>query len=186
MNDRIMEVVRHEIKRRGLRFTMAELAKLSGMSTKTLYGIFSSKEELITAILDDTMNELKEKEKAILENNELSTLTKLKKCLVLVPADFQFVDMNLITDLQRFYPLQWKLLDQFLNQQWDSILSLFNEGISEGILRSFNTELFIDLYVGGFYRLIEDPSARKSNKGLQESLEDMVDILLSGIVQKEG
>ncbi|MEC0258860.1 TetR/AcrR family transcriptional regulator [Paenibacillus lautus] len=186
MRDRIVDAASNEIRRRGLRFTMGDLAKRLGMSTKTLYGYFPSKDVLIATILHDAIVELQEKEKEIMGNPDLTTLDKLKQCLILIPTDFQFIGLNLITELQRYYPDQWKTLDQFLNKQWDSITELFHEGINQGWLRPFNTKIFIDLYVGGLYRLIEDSSENKSSITLHEGLRDMGEILLSGIIKKEG
>lgn len=129
---------------------MGELAKQLGMSTKTLYGYFPSKDVLIATILHEAIVELQEKEKDIMGNPDLTTLDKLKQCLILIPTDFQFIGLNLITELQRYYPDQWKTLDQFLNKQWGNITELFHEGINQGWLRPFNTKIFIDLYVGAF------------------------------------
>ncbi|WP_339293340.1 TetR/AcrR family transcriptional regulator [Paenibacillus sp. FSL W8-0187] len=186
MRERIVEAASKEIRRSGLRFTMGELAKQLGMSTKTLYGYFPSKDVLIATILHKAIVELQEKEKDIMGNPDLTTLDKLKRCLILIPTDFQFIELNLITELQRYYPDQWKTLDQFLNKQWDSITELFQEGINQGWLRPFNTKIFIDLYVGGLYRLIEDSTENKSSITLHEGLRDMGEILLSGIIKKEG
>lgn len=169
-----------------MRFTMGELAKQLGMSTKTLYGYFPSKDVLIATILHEAIVELQEKEKDIMGNPDLTTLDKLKQCLILIPTDFQFIGLNLITELQRYYPDQWKTLDQFLNKQWGNITELFHEGINQGWLRPFNTKIFIDLYVGGFYRLIEDSAANKSSMTLQEGLREMGEILLAGIIKREA
>ncbi|OIB01843.1 TetR family transcriptional regulator [Paenibacillus sp. LC231] len=185
MKERIVAAASHEIKRRGLRFTMGDLAKRLGMSTKTLYGWFPSKDVLISTIFREAIIELQEKEKDIMNNPDLNTLDKLERCLILIPTDFQFIGLNLITELQRYYPDQWKTLDEFLNKQWDSITELFEEGINQGLLRPFNSKVFIDLYVGGLYRLIEDSSENKSSITLQESLRDMGEILLSGIIKKK-
>ncbi|MBT2763420.1 TetR/AcrR family transcriptional regulator [Paenibacillus sp. ISL-20] len=186
MRDRIVEAASNEIMRRGLRFTMGDLAKRLGMSTKTLYGYFPSKDVLIATILHEAIVELQEKEKDIMGNPDLTTLDKLKQCLILIPTDFQFIGLNLITELQRYYPDQWKTLDQFLNKQWGNITELFHEGINQGWLRPFNTKIFIDLYVGGFYRLIEDSAANKSSMTLQEGLREMGEILLAGIIKREA
>lgn len=186
MRERIVEAASKEIRRSGLRFTMGELAKQLGMSTKTLYGVFPSKDELIAEILTGAIDELQHKEKEIMNNVSLSTLEKLRRCLILIPADFQFIELNLITELQRYYPYQWNRLDQFLNEQWGSITELFQEGIRQGLLRPFNAKIFIDLYVGGFYRLMEDSAANRSSMTLQEGLHDMGEILLAGIIERES
>ncbi|AWB44209.1 TetR/AcrR family transcriptional regulator [Paenibacillus sp. CAA11] len=186
MRERIVEAASKEIRRRGLRFTMGELAKQLGISTKTIYSIFPSKDELIHALLNKAISELVAKEQEILNHPEYSTEDKLKKCLILVPVDFQFIKMSLIIELQRYYPKQWQMLDQFLNHQWDSIIALFRDGTEQGLFRPFNTAIFIDLYVGGFYRLIEETSDRQNSGTLLENLQDLTDILLSGILSKSG
>ncbi|KKO55482.1 TetR/AcrR family transcriptional regulator [Paenibacillus sp. DMB20] len=186
MKDRILEAARKEIQKRGLRFTVGELAKQLGISTKTLYGHFPSKDELIEVILNEAILELQVKERDIRSDSTLNTVDKLKKMLVLIPADFQFIDTNLLIELQRYYPKQWNILEQFINEQWDGIIELINVGVDQGLLRSFNTKIFIDLYVGGLHRIIEGSPKSKNNSTLHDSLQEMGEILMSGVFKKEG
>ena len=60
---------------------------------------------------------------------DLTTLDKLERCLILIPTDFQFIGLNLITELQRYYPDQWKTLDEFLNKQWTASLNYLKKGL---------------------------------------------------------
>lgn len=186
MKERILEASRREFEKKGFRFTMGELARHLGVSTKTLYGYYPSKDELLSDILTQAIDELKLKEKEILENPSLDNIEKLKKCLVLMPADFQFAQLSHLEELQRYYPKQWEILDQFITEQWNGIVSLINNGILSGTIRPFNTEVFIDLYIGGLYRLMENSSRVGNGLSLLETLKEMVDILLVGILKKEG
>lgn len=184
LKDRILKVSISEAERKGFRFTMGELAKQLGMSTKTLYGYYPSKEEILNEMIDLAIDELKMKEEEILHESALSLLEKLKKCLVLVPADFKFAQLQYLEELQRYYPKQWETLDQFIQEQWTGIFSLIDEGIATNQIRPFNKEIFIEVYVGGLYRLMEHASKNRNMISLQDTMLEMVDILMLGILKE--
>jgi AcrR family transcriptional regulator len=165
---------------------MGELARQLGVSTKTLYEYYPSKDELLRDILNQAIYELKVKEKEIMHDPTLDILEKLKKCLILIPADFQFAQLKYLEELQRYYPKQWEILDQFINEQWEGIISLINEGILMEKIRPFNTKIFIDIYIGGLYRLMEHSSRNENKVTLLETMEEMVEILLQGILKQES
>ncbi|MFD0695781.1 TetR/AcrR family transcriptional regulator [Paenibacillus sp. GCM10027628] len=186
MKNRILEWSRKEIQRKGFRFTMSDLARQVGISTKTLYELYSSKDELIDDLLNLAIDELQSKEKEVVANASLNSIEKLQKLLVLLPVDFQYFHISRLEELQRYYPKQWKTLDRFINQQWEGVHILIQEGISKGLFRPFHIELFIELYVGGLYRLMEQSARSENQKTLSNALQDMVDILLLGIVKEKG
>ncbi|MFJ8090585.1 TetR/AcrR family transcriptional regulator [Lysinibacillus sp. NPDC095746] len=183
MKDRILKVSISEAERKGFRFTMGELAKQLGMSTKTLYGYYPSKEELLNEMIDLAINELKKKEEEILHDSTLNLVEKLQKCLVLIPADFQFAQLKYLEELQRYYPKQWETLDLFIHEQWTGIFSLLDEGIATKKIRAFNKEIFIEVYIGGLYRLMEHGAKNRNMMSLQDAMQEMVDILMHGILE---
>lgn len=186
LKERILEGARKELKRKGFRFTISELATQLGISTKTFYEYYPSKNELIGDILNQAIKELKVKENEILLDLTIDTVEKLKKCLILIPVDFQFAQLGHLEELQRYYPMQWEILDSCIREQWESVLSLMNEGILLEQIRPFNTQIFIDLYIGGLYRLMDNSSSNKNNVTLLETMEELVDILMHGILKKDG
>lgn len=183
MRERVLAFTRKEIQRSGFRFTMNGLAKHLGMSTKTLYEWYPSKDTLIQDIVQRAIDELKMREKELAEDVSLNPVQKLKKMLILLPQDFQLFDLRRLHELQRYYPEIWKQVDQFITEQWDGVRRIINEGFSRDMLRPFHTDLFIDLYIGGLYRLLEQSSTGEMKKTLAEALEEMVDILLNGIAK---
>jgi AcrR family transcriptional regulator len=185
LKDRILKVSISEAERKGFRFTMGELAKQLGMSTKTLYGYYPSKEELLSEMIDLAINELKMKEKEILHDSNLNLIEKLQKCLVLIPADFQFAQLQYLEELQRYYPKQWETLDQFIHEQWTGIFSLIDEGIASNKIRPFNKEIFIEVYIGGLYRLMERATKNRNMISLQDTMQEMVDFLMLGILKDD-
>ena len=72
----------------------------------------------------------------------------------------------------------------FIHGQWTDIFSLIDEGIAANQIRPFNKEIFIELYVGGLYRLMEHASKNRKMISLQDTMQEMVDILMLGILKE--
>lgn len=183
LKDRILKVSISEAERKGFRFTMGDLAKQLGMSTKTLYSYYPSKEELLNEMIDLAIHELKLKENEILHDATLHLVEKLQKCLVLIPADFTFAQLQYLEELQRYYPKQWETVDKFIHEQWSGIVTLIDEGIVTNKIRTFHKEIFIEVYIGGLYRLMERASQNRDMMSLQDTMQEMVDILMLGILK---
>ncbi|MDT3425393.1 AcrR family transcriptional regulator [Paenibacillus forsythiae] len=181
MKQRILAQAKQQILTRGFRFTMADMAKQCGISTKTIYECYASKEELIRDLVEQAIEEVKEREQAILNDPRLGTMDKLQALLVLLPQDFQFFEFNRLYELQRYYPEVWNSLNAFMEEQWDGVTQMIREGQAEELLGNFNTSLFIQMYIGGLHRLMEQASAHPGRLTLREALDELVDILMNGI-----
>lgn len=179
MKHQIIQAAVQEIAHRGLKFSIRDLAGRLGISTKTLYQHFASKEIMIQYLVEQSVTDMKEKELSLLENRSLSLQEKLREMLIVIPQAFTFTDMRVLEELRKMYPGQWAILDEYLNQGWDNIRLLFQEGIARGEFRQFDSELFIQTYVGGVYQIMHN--SRFGGKGLQEALTGVVDLLLTGI-----
>lgn len=176
-----MQQAQQEIFRSGFRFTIADIARQCGVSTKTIYEWYSSKEELIHDMVQQAIDEIKKREQAIIHDQTLNTMDKLRALLVLLPQDFQFFDIKRLFELQRYYPEVWKYLNSFMEEQWDGVKQIVAVAQAEGLLGTFNEELFIQLYIGGLNRLMEQASVNQVGLTLGEALDEMVDIMINGI-----
>jgi len=181
LKKRIMLQAQQEIYKSGFRFTMADIAKQCGMSTKTIYQWYPSKEELIQDMVQDAMDEIKALEQAILKDQTLNSMEKLKALLVMLPRDFQFFDMKRLYELQRYYPEVWARLNSFMEEQWDGVDQIVAEAQAEGVLATFNRLLFIQLYLGGLNRLMEQDYTKQTGLTMREALDGMVDMMIDGI-----
>ncbi|BCG61555.1 TetR/AcrR family transcriptional regulator [Paenibacillus sp. URB8-2] len=181
MKQRILAEARQEIYKSGFRFTMADMARRCGLSTKTIYECYSSKEDLILDMVQQAIDELTEREQSIVNDPKLGTMDKLRALLVLLPRDFQFFDIKRLHELQRYYTNVWNIMDSFLTEQWDGVTQMLAAAQAEGLLEKFNTALFIQLYIGGLYRLMEQASTGAAQMTLRQALDEMVDIMLNGI-----
>ncbi|WP_372629395.1 TetR/AcrR family transcriptional regulator [Cohnella sp.] len=183
MRDRIRQAAIQEVRQRGLKFSVRELANRLGISTKTLYQHYASKELLIAELADLSIAAMKEREAQVLNDAAMPLVRKLYETLIVVPQAFAFSDTRLLNELKNAYPVQWRVIDEYRNEGWDNIRQLIRQGIEEGALRPFDVDLFINAYVGAIYRLMdrEAADARQGDLPLGETLARTVELLIYGI-----
>ena len=67
--------------RKGIRFTMDDVAKEAGMSKKTLYVLFADKQALLSDVVEYCFASIKAAERQVIGDSSLSTLQKIQKIL---------------------------------------------------------------------------------------------------------
>ncbi|QXM06803.1 TetR/AcrR family transcriptional regulator [Crassaminicella indica] len=184
MRMRIIDAAIEETGEKGIKFTMNDLAKRLGVSKRTLYENFSSKESLIDAIVERFFSTMKEKEKAILEDESLDTLGKLKAIAMILPNDPKLMYMSKFYEMKQYYPKQWMKVEKWLNE-WEPEVELIEEGIKSGKLRKVNPIVFRKIIIESMMALVERSFLMKNDMTFKEALQDMVDIILYGLVVDE-
>lgn len=185
MKERIVQTALSEILQRGLKFSIRDIANHLGISTKTIYQYFESKEQIIGYIVKQSIFDMKEAEQLLINDITLSIQQKLSRALVILPRGFVFKDIRLLHELRQRYPEQWREVDMYVNQGWDTIRLLLNEGMANGDFRQFDLELFIQVYIGALYRLMDYQVAVEKELPLEKALNNMVELLLVGISKRE-
>jgi AcrR family transcriptional regulator len=124
IRERIINACRGLTLNQGLRrFTMDALASQAGVSKRTVYRYFDSKEAVIEATLDDFMQRTAAEVKQMLmgEQNPLVIFNNLLKYLCL---QGQFViNPATLNDLRLYYPQLWSKIDAFRLKHLHSVLN---------------------------------------------------------------
>lgn len=186
MQERILQCAIQEIESRGVRFTMSDLARRAGVSTKTLYATFPSKEDIITRIIQESIEELRTSEDRILHSTEIDLAEKMRQLLVLLPTSFTGTHLRVWSELKRYYPDQWELIEQFYQQEWEHVRIIMEQGVQEGVFRRIQLPILIQMYTGCIDQLVDQHMRHKSNMTIDEALDAMIDILLGGVVDSRG
>lgn len=181
MKNKIAQAAIQEIMQRGLRFSIRDLTGRLGISTKTLYQHFESKEQIIAFLVEQSVLDMQRSEREIINNPKLTTQQKLFEALVTIPSGYAFSDLRAINELKNGYPDQWRMMDDYMNQGWDNIRLLVQTGVEEGVLRPFDIDLFIGLYAGGLNYFMDNHAAAHHGLTLEKALQEMVKIMISGI-----
>ncbi len=181
MKERIMQAFIEEIHHKGMKFTMDDLAKRLGISKRTLYEHFSSKVEILDTIITQTLQDFDQKTEAIVNNENLSLVDKIKRVITVIPEYNDFYDLCIIEQMKRYYPAQWEQLNVALNQ-WDSLRELIKQGIEEGIIVNRNFDLMMKVIIDAVNSTLDRSFFLENRLTVSDALDTIVDMLLHGLL----
>ena len=183
--DQKIKILRSTIKVfniKGLKLTMDDIAEYMGISKKTIYKCYDSKEEIFDQIVDYVFDDIKRREQEILDEEGLELEDRVRKLLAAFPERFTEIDFTKLGDLKAKYPKIYKKLTKRLDSGWEPTMALLEQGKEEGIYRKdANFTIFKVMMDASVARFFETDTLKKSKISYVEALNQVVDILLTGI-----
>ena len=170
---------------KGIKFTTDELAHELGTSKRTLYKYFSSKEDILHAIIDKFLDRVKTKEDEIIANVTLSDLEKIKAILNIFVKDFRIVYINNFLEMKYYYPNEWKRIELWLDS-WNPPLDLIQKEIERGNIRKVNIVVLRHMVKGCLFSLVDKKFLYNNNLTIQDAYKSMIDIFLNGVLTERG
>ena len=166
-----------------------DICRELGMSKKTFYVYFASKEELIEQMLDANLAHMEQKMRTAMESSDFSGI--VRKFTHWISAEKEDVRKvpQLVYDLKKYYPCQYNAFQQRSFETQQHYISLFIEqGMKDGLVRAninkeYTSHLFAKIYTDALrdFELIE---AKGHN--LPQFSRVASDILMRGILSEEG
>lgn len=184
LRERIINETIFLIEEKGFSFTVSDLANGLSISKRTIYTYFSSKNQLVEEVIQHLFSQIKEQEKFIIENTQLSLLEKIHQILICVPKQFELMDVRLLADLKKYHYEEWIKLDRFLKEEWESVTFLMEQAIKENLIKNINTSLFIEVYLGAINQIYQSNFASKNEMAVGKVFQSVVDMLLQGIINE--
>ncbi|MDD6788779.1 MAG: TetR/AcrR family transcriptional regulator [Lachnospira sp.] len=166
----------------GLKFTMNSLARKLGMSKKTLYVLFESKEDLLNQMVDYCFASVKESEAAALAEPGLDTPGRIRALLAAFPEQLQGVSLENLYVLRETYPKIYTRVEQYLENGWEPTIRLLEQGIAEGSVRPFSIPMFKMMYELALEQFFRRDILKKNAMTYREGLQEVTDLLVDGIL----
>ncbi|HWP97220.1 MAG TPA: TetR/AcrR family transcriptional regulator [Syntrophomonadaceae bacterium] len=183
MRNQIMAAAIEEITEFGIKFTMSDLVKRLSISKSTLYAHFKSKEELIGAIIDDSLTTMRQNEKNILDNNTLNVIEKLKALSVIHPP--LTINIRVMLDLKRYFTEEWVKIQQHSIEKWETIEFLIKQGIADGYFRSIDLAILRTIFNGAEKELMDQSFFIHNSLSFNDAMNQVSDILFRGIMNTD-
>ncbi|AZK47912.1 TetR/AcrR family transcriptional regulator [Paenibacillus lentus] len=184
MKKRLQETVLELIVQKGLKFTMNDIAARQGISKRTIYEHFNSKQHIIETLVDDAIKEVKQREQMIFQQKNWSYEQKLKAVLLIVPSGLRFGDTEVLMQMKRFAPNEWEKIDHLLQDEWKTVQQIIELGIQEGEFRSLHVPSVIQLLRGASMAIFDPDFHTHEVKPLPEAVATMVDVVMHGMINK--
>jgi AcrR family transcriptional regulator len=186
--DRIVATAERVFLRSGFsRVLMDDLARELGMSKKTLYSHFESKEELLRAVLVRRTGEVDRGLEAIVSAKE-SFPAKLGHRAGFLQSKVAEVSPVFLEDIRRYAPECFRVVEEFRGRAIPRYFGrLFEEGIRTGHVRKqVNRELLIRMLVLSIQGIIRPEAVEELRLRPREDLDHILAILFDGILTPTG
>lgn len=177
----IMQACIAMFNEKGLKFTMDDVAKSCHMSKKTLYLIFSDKEELFLAMVDYLFDGIKESEKLVVENTSLTTLEKIRTILGVMPEGYKEIDFGQLYSLKDKYPTIYRKVEERLETGWDTTIALIEQGIKEGVVKNVPIPIIKMMLEASLEQFFQRDILVRCKLTYAESLNLVVNVIVDGI-----
>ncbi|WKB35418.1 TetR/AcrR family transcriptional regulator [Terrilactibacillus sp. S3-3] len=184
MKERIIKGFIEEAQKKNIKFTMDDLAENLGISKRTIYEHFSSKKEILETIIQRSFDGIKNKEKEIIERNDLKTVEKIQAVMTIVPKYFDLYDREILVQMKKYYPEQWEQVTFELNNTWNNLRDLLSQGIEEGVIKNFNLSIVMKLISSGINWFNNRHFLIQNNINSEEAYSTIADILLFGLTNE--
>ena len=182
--EKILEATIKVFNRKGLKFTMDDIASELSMSKKTIYTVFRDKESMFFAMVDYCFDKIKESESEILSDDSLSTVEKIRGVLAVLPSGYKDVDFRQLYTLKDKYPNTYSRGEERLETGWEKTIALINQGIEEGSIRPVNVNLLKSMLEATIEQFFQRDILIRNQISYAEALEEVVNILVDGIVKR--
>lgn len=182
LEKRILEGTIQIFNQKGLKFTMDDIAVQLGMSKKTIYTVFRNKEILFLTMVDYLFDCIKESEREIVENKDLTTVEKVRCILGVLPEGYKDVDFQKLYLLKDKYPRIYKKVELRLETGWETTIALIEQGIEEGVIQPIKIAILKMMLESSLEQFFQRDILVRNKISYKEALDEVVTILVDGIL----
>ncbi len=181
----ILEGTIQAFNRKGLKFTMDDIANQLGMSKKTIYTVFRDKETMFFAMVDYMFDSIKESERQVLGDESLTTVEKIRRVLGVLPEGYKDIDFRQLYLLRDKYPKIYKRVEERLESGWETIIGLMEQGMEEGVIKRVDIPIVKLMLEAAIEQFFQRDILIRNQISYTQALDEVVEILVNGIaVQK--
>jgi AcrR family transcriptional regulator len=166
--------------------SMDTLASELQVSKKTIYKHFSSKEELVEAIVTKFTSTISERIDSVIKSEE-DSLSKALRLFEIMGSLAMKLGDQWVKDIQIHLPELWVKIDDFRTKRAYSVLgNIIRQGQEEGIIIKKPAELIIHLFVNSFRSIVNPNFLYYQKFNYKEAFQHIFEILFNGILTPKG
>lgn len=188
MKSKILEVAIEQFSRYGVRtVTMEDIARLAGVSKKTIYQEFKDKKDLVKETFAAVLSEDREKMCYVLEDED-GVIEHLVKSSKMLRERLANMNPMVILEIQRYFPEAWVQFENFKEEfVIDDLIKVLERGKSLGYFRSeIDSTILARIRVNQISSSFDPANFDLKGYNILELQLEMMDHFLHGIFTEKG
>lgn len=183
----IFNFVNEKMTEEGFRkITLEEITVSLGISKKTIYNIFSTKEELIRRIFHEELTKAYKGLIGLLQEKD-SMIKKIENLARMIENYIRLFNDESLNNLRKEYPKLWKEIVLFRKERVMPLINLLlNHSKKHNLIVDYPNELVIKLFSTSLAISTEKKYLVHNSMDYKSVFQSIFDILLKGILTKKG
>lgn len=162
--------------------TVDELSAHTGISKRTIYRYFHSKDEMVGAVMSEIMAATEKKVDLALASGD-NPLEKVVNLVRAVSQNLRVLNPVIMRDIQKYYPHIWTRVEEFRAARARTIVEML---IRQGHIRETIPEVFITALLASIRDVLNPGFILENNLTIEKTMVALFDIFLYGIVSDEA
>jgi AcrR family transcriptional regulator len=169
-------------------FTMDDLARELGVSKKTLYVHFHSKDALAETILDDFAAEVRTLADGLFADRAQPFATKFRLLGEAMMQRFSKLNPHMLRDLQRFAPKIYTKIDEMRRKNIPYVFGqVIREGQAAGAVRAdVDPQLAIEFWRFAITNLMQPESMERLGLSPEQIFKNAINLFFAGLLTPTG
>ncbi len=183
-----MELATEQFSRYGVRtVTMEDLARMAGVSKKTIYQEFADKKDLVNEAFQKILEQDRSKLAFIVENED-GVIEHLVKTSKMMRERLQNMNPMAIMEIQKYFPESWKMFEDFkANVIMNDLVNVIEKGKQLGYFRAeIDSEILAKVRVNQITSAFDPSNFTNPEYNLAEEQMVLLDHFLHGIFTEKG
>lgn len=188
MNDRVKQQIFEKFRDLSFiyglkRITIDTLAHECGISKKTIYKYYQSKDDMVYEIADGIFSLLKSSFDSVNKSEE-NPLQKLHHCFEISFSLFRNFSTILLEDVHRFYPDIASKLTVFINELSSLFMENYTRGVQMGLFIELNPYFVSGFFKGASETVFKPEFILQNNLTIEETIASFRTMLMSSLSNK--
>jgi AcrR family transcriptional regulator len=187
LRDRIVAEARTLFQEHGYsKVSATEIAQALGISKKTLYKEFETKEDILKAVVLPKLEASAKELDNILSDPKLTYLERLRAMMTLIGMQYQRVSHVLVRDIYLHAPGVSEEILHYRERRIEKFAELLKQGVREGVFRAeIDPHVVLALYQAAVDGLMNPKTLVELPCTPRETFQNILTIMLEGILREE-
>ena len=167
--------------------SMEEIANECGMSKKTIYKHFASKEEVLMECVKRKIDINSKRITEIIYSEDIKFHDKIEKIILATSENFKEIDISFLYDIKKSCKEAWKLIENHkLNHIPKNFTVLITDGIKKGyVKKDVKAEIVAYIYLSAMLNLLDSSFfSNTSNYSILEIIKEIDNTIFYGVIKR--
>lgn len=165
----------------------SEIAQSLGISKKTLYKEFETKEDILRAVIRPKLEQSRADLSRILGDTSATYIERLSAVMTMIGMQYQKVSHVLIRDVYAHAPSVWQEITEYREWRFEQFAELLKQGAREGVFREeLNVQVILALYQSAVDAMMNPSTLMELPCTPRQTFQMILTILLEGILCEDA